>query len=324
MAWIIPAITAAGSLAGGIGGIVAAVRAGGGTAKTTGGGGGPPPKDPNPVYYGRFTPAQQATGMPDPEGATAKKMGQLGEMGATGLANPYVGTARGQQDEMRQKYLEALGALGARARGENSVVDAQAQVERERAKRTFLSQLATMSGQGLYNPGAARAAQAQSSGFQQSIAGTVAAAKAKEIQDAETAYLQAIGAGRGQDLSLMGKELEQEKQRQAFYAAMEGLSQGYAGMDLQNKLAQQAGQQSYEQFLADLYLRSRQGGDAIAAQQNLANQQLYGQLGVAGLNAASGALGTLGSMYRTSNTGGSGNTGSGGDSGTSWWDWPKG
>lgn len=322
MAWIPAAITAAGALAGGVGGIVAAVRAGGGGAEVKGGGGGPPPKDPSPVYYGRFTPAQQATGMPDPYGATAKKQAELEAMGAGGLANPFVSGARGQQDEMRQKYLEALGTLGARARGENSVVDAQAQIERERAKRTFLSQLATMSGQGYYSPAAARAAQAQSSGFQQSIAGNVAAAKAKEIQDAETAYLQAIGAGRGQDLSLMGKELDAERQRQAFYAAMAGLSKDYAGMDLQNKLAQQAGQQSYEQFLANLYLQSQQGNAALAQQQNLANQQLYGQLGVAGLNAGAGALGALGSYYQATNKSSGGAAGS--DAGTTWWDWPKG
>ncbi len=323
MAWIVPAIAAAGSLAGGAAGIAAAVRAGGGGAHTSGGAGGPPPKDPGQVYLGRFTPQQQATGMADPYGPTAKKQAELEQMGASGLASPFVGEARSQQDQMRQQYLDALALQGARARGENSVVDAQAQIERDRAQKAFQSQLATMSGQGYYSPAAARAAQMQSSGLQQSLSGQVAAAKSQEMQQAQLAYLQAIAAGRGQDLGLMGKELDAEKQRQAFYTAMAGLSQGYGQMDLQNKLAQQQGQQSYEQFLADLYLRSQQGKDAIGAQQNLANQQLYGQLGVGGLNAASGALGALGSYYNASQNNQQQQAWNNGD----WWDttanWPK-
>lgn len=286
MAWIAPAIMAAASLASAGASVAGAVKAG----QAGDGKGGKPPYTPKSPYSWTPTAEQQATGVPLSDSEAGRKIRDLENMGKTGLASQTVVDARGQQNEMRSKYLEGLAALASRAQGQNSVVDSQAQLERDKAQRAFASQLATMTGQGYYSPAAAFAAQQQSSGLQQNLASSIAAAKSKEMQDAQDAYLKAVGAGRQQDLGLMGQELAQEEARQRFYAGMAGLGQGYAGLDLQNKLAQQSGAAGMEMNRGSLELQAALGESGQQLTRDLANQNLYTNLGMGSLGAGSGAL----------------------------------
>jgi len=181
------------------------------------------------------------------EGGRSEEASRYGEINFG--ANPYIGDARGQQGEARWQYQQALEAMRRRASGADSVVAQQGQIERDRAQRTFASQLATMGGQGYYSPAAARQSMLQSSGFQQNIAGQLAAASAQERQAAQDAYLKGIGGMREQDMALMARELEQERQRQAYIKAMQDAAQGWRSFGLQDKWHQQQGTLDWAKML---------------------------------------------------------------------------
>ncbi len=190
------------------------------------------------------------TGLPNamsPAGRSEEAM----RWGETNFGNNAgnIGDARAYQGGARGQYEQALEAMRRRASGQDSVVAQLGQQERDRAQRTFASQLATMGGQGYYSPAAARQAQTQSSGFQQNIAAQLAASSAQERQAAQDAYLKGVGGMREQDLALMAKELEQERQRQAYLAAMQQAAANWQNLGFQDKHAQQQGSLDWMKML---------------------------------------------------------------------------
>lgn len=229
--------------------------------------------------------------------------------GQQGISLAEVDTARQQQDEMRGQYMDALAQMQARASGQDSVVLAQAQVERDKAQRAFASQLATLGGQGYYSPAVARQAQMQASGFQQQLAAQTAASAAQERQANLRAYLQGIGAGRQQDLGLMQQELAREAARQQYSLGMENVAANYIGQGVQAGIAGNQARQNYQTLRVNAANGNArlQQESAMAAQQRQQNYTMGFANAMAGLSGAMGANGGGNKTSGGSSSGGGSN-----------------
>jgi hypothetical protein len=231
-----------------------------------------------------------------------------------------IGQARTQDEQRRAQYDDALMNLRARASGKNSIAQTVGDQEREKAARMSLSNAATMASRGGYAPGLARAAMTANGTAGAQIAGQTAVAAAQERQQAESAYLQAIGAGRGQDQNLMTLEQAQERQQQAYNLAMSQLAAQYTQIGLSDKNAVAAARMDLEKTKAGIVAGGNQYrylADA-ANNQESRNQTTGIMSGLAGLANAYG-------QYRKANqiVAPSGNPVAGSNQGSGWWDWAQ-
>jgi len=171
---------------------------------------------------------------------------------------------REQMKTLRQNERDMLNKMGVLAKGEDSIVARQADLEREKMAAMMASQTA-----GAFDPARARAAaQALSTGMTD-LGAQTSIARSQEQREAMQQYAQQAGQMMQQDLARFNQESAQEEQWRQFELAKEQLAMQYKQMGLGDKYAQSAAEQelyklliAQEQTAIDNAIRAIYGIDA--------------------------------------------------------------